>query len=643
MFDLFRSRDKAVRYLIGAILSVVALSMVVTLIPGYGTPRSASDQVVAEVGKQPITVREVHSTVQNIQRSQKMEPSLLQIYVPQIIDQMITDRAVAYQADRMGFKVSDEDLARAVRSVLPQGIVASDGTVNREIYQRFLAQQGLTIDEFERNLRQNLQLVRLQNVALEGAVVTPADVEKEFHRRNDKVKVDYVAFNPGNLQSKIAVSADEIQKFYSSNKSQFNIPEKRSFDLLIADEAKIGATMQSSDEELRKMYNSNQDRFRTPERVRVRHILVKTQDKPKEDVPKLEAKANDLLKQIRGGGDFAELARKNSEDPGSAAKGGDLDWVTRGQTVPNFENAAFSLKPKEISNVIKTEYGFHILQVMEKENAHLRPFEEVKADLATEGKKEAVYQRMQTSLEQARGELVKNPQQAQQIAAKYNLTFVKADKVGGGDSIPEVGTNAELMGTVAGLKQGEVSQVIQVGPSKLAITELTGITPPRPAELTEVGTQIRERLSADKAQQLQKQKMEEATAKLKAAGGNLAAAGKAVGGQVKSTQLFTQDGAADGIGPASYLGEAFAKPVGGVIGPFNVGNQVFLAKIAEKQSAPASELASKRDDVVLALKRKKATERKELFEDGLLTRLIKEGKVKKYNDNIQRLVASYRT
>ena len=111
-----------------------------------------------------------------------------------------------------------------------------------------------------------------------------------------------------------------------------------------------------------------------PDRRRVRHILLKTADKPADELPKLQAKAEDLLKQLRAGADFAALARQHSEDTGSAAKGGDLDWVVRGQTVKAFEEAAFSLPLKQVSNVIKTEYGLHILEVLEKQEAHVKTF-----------------------------------------------------------------------------------------------------------------------------------------------------------------------------------------------------------------------------------------------------------------------------
>ena len=483
--------------------------------------------------------------------------------------------------------------------------------------------------------------MQLQNVALEGIVVAPSEVEYEYRRKNDKVKLEYVSWTPGDLKSQVTVTPDEVQKYFSQNRNQYMTPEKRSFHLLIADEAKVAATVEISDAELRNLYSKSLDRYRTPERVKVRHILLSTTGKSPEETKKIEVKANDLLKQIRGGADFAELAKKNSEDPGSAAKGGDLDWVTRGQMVPNFEATAFSLQPKAISDVIKTDYGFHIVQTMEKEAARVRPFEEVKAELATEAKRESVYQKMQTAMDSARAELARNPQQAEQIAAKYSLTYAKAQNISRGQSVPEVGSNPELDATVSGLRAGEVSSVIQVAPTKLAVAAVTAVEPSKQSEFAEVESRIRESLIGSKVNQLSEQRIKETKEKFQAAGGDLAAIAKSVGGQVKQTQFFNSETAADGIGPAQYVIEAFAKPVGTVLPPFNIGNQLFLVKVTEKQQADAAGLAAERDALVLALKRKKAAERKDLFEDGLLTQLIKEGKVKKYEDNIKRMTANF--
>jgi len=473
MFDLFRSRDKAVRYLLGGLLGLVALSMVTYLIPGSSGSMRAPDQVVADVGGEPVTVREVQTTLQGMMRNKSIPPEMIQLYMPQLVDQMISERALAYQAQRMGFEVSDTETANAIRSVLSQ--LFPDGQFNKDIYERFLSEQGLTIGEFEKNIAKNLLVLKLRNVALEGVVVSPQEVEREFHRRNDKVKLEYVVFDPDKLKSQVTTTPKEESDFYRKVPARFMTNEKRSFDVLYADEAKISASIDIPEADLRKAYDANKDKYRTPERAHVRHILVSTMNKPKEEQAKLEAKAADLLKQIKAGGDFAELAKKNSDDPGSAVKGGDLDWVVRGQMVKPFEDASFSQKVNEIGNLVKTDYGLHIVQVLEKQDARLKPFDEVKAEIATGLKKQMVFDRMQASVEKARAALAKAPQQGEQIARENGLSFQRVTSHGPNESIAEFGTSKEVDAAVAALKVNEVSSPFQIGPSRLAVAVETNI------------------------------------------------------------------------------------------------------------------------------------------------------------------------
>src|SRR5262249_616616 len=161
-----------------------------------------------------------------------------------------------------------------------------------------------------------------------------------------------------------------------------------------------------------------------------RHILLMTTGKSAAEEATIKAKSEELLKQVKGGGNFAELAKKNSEDPGSKDKGGDLDWVVKGQTVPEFEQALFNLKPNEISGVVKTQYGFHIIQSLEKQEAHVKTLDEVKPELLAELKNQMGQNQVQAGLDNVAAALKKTPQQVEQVAAQYNLSVVNVDKAG---------------------------------------------------------------------------------------------------------------------------------------------------------------------------------------------------------------------
>jgi peptidyl-prolyl cis-trans isomerase D len=640
MFDLFRSRAKAVRYLLGFLLLLVAISMVVTLIPGWGTQGDPSEQIVAEIGDTALTLREVQFEVQRELRNRSFPAEMAATQLPQIVERMITDRALAYQASRMGYRVTEADLSDTIRAAIPQ--LFPDGKfVGREAYASVLAQQNLTIPEFEATLRRQMLMMKLSHLAAEGVVVSPAEVEAEFKRRNEKVKLEYIALSRETYLPQVSVTREEILSDYQRNKTLFNVPEKRSLSMLVVDEAEVSKQFSMPEADLRKIYESNLDNFRLPERVRVRHILLKTTDRPQSEIPALRAKAEDLLKQIRAGADFAELARKNSEDTTTAVKGGDLDWVVRGQTVKAFEDSAFSLKPKQLSNVITTEYGLHILEVLEKQEARLKPFEEVKPQLATEVKRQAVYELMQRVADQAHDELAKSPQQAREIAGRLGVAFHNVEKLGYGDPIPVLGASQEFFESIATLKPGEVTPVIQGGGNKLVVAALTEVHPARQAELGEVEKDIRERLTAEMAVEMLDKQAKEAFAKAKASGGDLKRLAQVLKVELKTTQEFAADGAADGIGSASEVSQAFLLPTGEVF-LVSLSERRLICKATSRTPADPSQLAAQREALVAALKSRKQRQRADLFEDSLRAGLMREGKLKINEDVIKRLIAGYR-
>lgn len=642
MFDLFRRRDKNVRIVLTILLGFVALSLVAYLIPGGpgGPGMAGSDTVIAEIGDEQLSMMEVQRTLQGALRGKQFPPEMLQNYVPTLVDQMIAERAVAYQAARMGFTVTEEELGNSLRSMLGNIL---QGGFDKERYTAFLAQQNMTVADFESNVRKQMLLTKLRNIVLEGVVVTPDEIEAEYRRRNEKVKLEYLSFSTESLKKQVTVSPADLEQFFNANKAGFRMPEKRSFEVLVANEEKIGASIAVTDDDLRKLYAANLDRYRTGERVMARHILLMTQNKSADDAKKLEAKAADLLKQVKGGADFAELAKKNSDDPGSAPKGGDLGWVTKGQMVPNFEATAFSLKKGETSNVIKTEYGFHIVQVTDREDARVKPFDEVKAELATESKQQIVFDRMQSSIEQARAALVKSPTSGAQIAQQFNLNHYVVQNAASGDPVQEIGINAEFAGSMFSLQQGGVTPAITAPGNKVAVGVLTGITPSRTAELAEVADQVREQVTAVKAREMLAAKSAEVARSISGAGVDLAQLAKSLGGELKTTAEFGRDGAADGLGDAAYFADAFTKPVGSVIGPITMPEQVVVAKVTSKVEADLAKLAEEREGLVSALKGRKSQERKDLFEDGLVHRLVEQGKIKINTDAIKKLQSSYRS
>lgn len=640
MFDLFRSRDKMVRFFLSALLVAVALSMVTYLIPSYGSGDRGADTVIAQIGKDTITLREAQQTIQNALRSRQIPPAMMSLYVPQLVDQMITERTLVYEAQRLGFKVSDQDTSTAIRLEIPQ-LFQNGKFIGKDAYAAMLAQQNLSIEEFESSIARQVLVTRLREVVAEGTVVTPAEIEQEFRHRNEKVRIAYAKIAPDKLKSEVQVTPADLKDYFDKNRALFTIPEKRNLSLLLIDQSKLAASINPTDAELKRAYANETDRFRTPERVKVRHILLKTTGKTPEEEAQVKTKAEALLKQIKSGADFAELAKKNSEDPGSAAKGGDLGWIVRGQTVKPFEDTAFSLKPNEISGLIKTEYGYHIIQVLAHEQAHQQTFEEVKSQIADELRKQRASDLIQNTMDKAQAEL--KTESPEKVAQQFNLPPpIVVNNVAPGDPLPEIGVNRDFEQSINGLAKGEVSQPVAVPPSRIAMAVVTAVIPAHPATLEEVQTRVRQAVESQKLDQLLSRRADELAAKTSSMGGDLEKAAKSMGIEVKTPPAFDRQGAVEGLGQSSYVAQAFAKPDGSVFGPVQMPDGRVVVKVLQHVPADMSQLPAQRTGLRDELKTRKARERDELFAAGLRERLIKDGKVKIHQDVLNRLVANYR-
>ncbi|MEZ5354202.1 MAG: peptidylprolyl isomerase [Bryobacteraceae bacterium] len=645
MFDLFRSRTNSVRYLLMALLSLVALSMVITLIPGFGSPgMESTDQVLAEVAGEPVTARMVSQVVQQQMRNQQMSMQAMEMMLPQVVNKIVGEMATAYQAKQMGFSVSNDEVVSEIKTLMPQ-LFQGGEFVGKEAYQAYLSQMNLSIGEFEGKVRQQVLLDKLQRLAFDGIIVAPAEVESEYQKRNEKSRLEVIKVDAAELRGQFKPTREEMLDHLRKNQAGYQVPPTRTVGLLIADADKMGESLKITDAELKAAYDGQISRFRVDERVNVRHILIKAEGTAsKEEKAKAKAKAEDLLKQLRAGANFADLAKKNSEDPGSAQKGGDLDWITRGQTVKPFEDAAFSLKPNELSGVVESLFGYHIIQPLKKEASHTKPFDEVRGELLSEMRKRQLFDKMPAIVDQARAELVKAPDQAAQIAAKFNLTYVRGEKLKPSDAFPVIGDNRQLAMQVMPLQKGGVSEPVQTSDNKLAIAVVEEVFPERPAQLADVEDLVRAAIVEEKARELADSRIKSIEAKLKSSPDDLRAAAAAAGVKIVDTGLFARGGQMKDVGPQAYFGEqAFVNPTGKVVGPYTIGSARYFFRIVEKEKGSTSGLETERTNIVNSIKDRKLSERRDLFEEGLLEKLKASGKVKINDDAVKRMASTYRT
>ncbi len=641
MFDLFRSREKSVRILLGGLLLLVALSMLTYLVPSYNTGAAGpSDSVVASVGGDTITTLDMQKVIQGTLKNRQLPPSAIATFIPQMVQEAITEKALAYQAKQLGLEVSDADVATTIRQTLPN-LFPNGKFVGKDVYAQMLASQDLTIDQFESDLKRQILVQRLRDIAVEGTVVTPQEIEAEYKKKNEKIKIQYVKLVSDKFKAEAVPSADDIAKFYQANTSRFTVPEKKNLVILLADQAKITQSLTPTDNELQAMYNMNKQQFSTPDRVQVVHVLVNTQGKTPEEDAKLKAKADDILKQMRSGANITELVKKYSDDPGKVQNNGEY-WVQQDSgMVPEFKAAAFRLKPGE-SDVVKTTYGYHVMKVLKHEQAHTRSFEEAKGDLLLQWRAQKASVLMQQISDKAQADLAKDPTHPEAVAAKYNMQVIHADNVAPDASLPEIGVNADFNQSITGLKQNEVSQPVALPGNKLALAVVTGIVPARPETLDEAKDTIKETITGTRLTRLVQEKATELMNKAKAMG-DLEKAAKSMGLEVKTSAEFGRTGTVEGLGTASYLQDGFRTPDGGLFGPIAIPDGQVVAKVVQHVMPDMTQLDAQRNQIRDDLKSQKARDRNALFEAGVRDSLIKQGKLKVDQQVLQKLIGSYQT
>ncbi|HYA62936.1 MAG TPA: peptidylprolyl isomerase, partial [Candidatus Sulfotelmatobacter sp.] len=369
----FENQKTGVRILFGVIIGMLALSMLLYLVPqGPSTTESAGD-VVARVGDQTVTLSDINQQLNEIRQRNPIPRQLEALYANQILKQLVFQKEVEFEAKRLGITVSDKERADRIRQYLPTAF-NGDTFVGMDAYAREVQQRfQMTVPVFEELVRSGLVEEKFRRLITDGVSVSPAEIQEEFRYQNEKIKLDYALAKPEDLAAKITPEESEIKAYFEQNKSKFQIPEKRVVRFGLLDLNQLRQNTPLTDDELKVIYQQNIQQYEVPNRVHAEHILFTTVGKTDAEVAEVKKKAEDVLAQARKkSANFEDLAKKYSEDPGSKTKGGDLGWLVQGQTVPEFEKSAFSLPKGEISDLIRTQYGFHIIKVLDKEVAHTK-------------------------------------------------------------------------------------------------------------------------------------------------------------------------------------------------------------------------------------------------------------------------------
>jgi peptidyl-prolyl cis-trans isomerase D len=624
------------RIFLGVVVLALSGGMLLYLVPtGPGGTRSSTD-AVAKIGDQTITVAEIRQQLNQIKQRNQVPPMLEPYYAQQILRQLLLQKEMEYEATQLGIRVSNDEIADRIKLILPAAFNGGAPIAPDQYAALVQSRAQMTVSEFEDNVRLGMLQEKFQKLVTDGISAGPAELQEEFVYRNEKVKLDYAFIKPEDLQAKITLSDAEINAAYERNKAKYQVPEKRVVRYAILDVNQVRQSLQVSDDQLKVQYQQNIQQYQVPNRVHVEHILLMTVGKTDAEVEEIRKKAQDILNQAKKGANFEDLAKKYSEDPGTKDKGGDLGWIVQGQTVAEFEKAAFSLPKGSISDLVKTQYGFHILKIIDKESAHTKPFDEVKDSIRTplllsEADKQAggIADKLSQAIRQS------NKVSLDDLAKQYHLTVGETRPVTATEPLVELGSSQDVKvsDSIFRLRQGELSLPLHTDRGYL-IFSIKQILAAHQGSLDEVRDKITADLKQEKASTGARTKAEELAKRVKA-GEKFDAAAKALGLEAKSSDEFARAGSISNVASGKQLAAAFQLKPGDVGPPLNLGSNWLVYKVVEKQEPKPEDFDKQKKEITEAVLQNKRSLAFEAFRTALEDRLKKEGKLQMMPENLK--------
>jgi peptidyl-prolyl cis-trans isomerase D len=525
MLDFIRTRGRPLQLFL---LLVIALSFVLVAVEGYSSFTDPAASTVAEVGRTNITQGEwdaAHQRQVEMLRRQMPGIDAKMLDSPSVrretLDAMVRERVLAVTADKTNLAVSDERLARTFVSD-PQfaSLRNPDGSVNKDL----LAAQGRSVEQFEAALRQELSQRQVMQGLAEGALtprsVTQAALDTLLQRRD----VQLQRFEPRQYAEKVAPTDADIEAYYKAHEAQFRAPEQASIEYVVLDLEAVKQGITVAEADLRKFYEENIARYTSAEERRASHILVQApKDAPAKDRQAAKAKAEGLLEQVRKSpASFAELAKKNSDDPASAAQGGDLSFNGRGGfAAKELEDKIFAMQSGEVG-LVETEFGYHVVQLTGVRGGQKQPFESVRAGIEQDKRTQDAQKKFSEAAEQFRDTVYEQPESLQPVIDKLKLTKRTATV----QRTPPPGAPAPLASPKLldavfsddAVRNKRNTDAVETAPNQLVAARVLQHTPARTLPLAEVKDRVRQRVVAQQSAALARKEGEARLAQLKQGG-----------------------------------------------------------------------------------------------------------------------------
>jgi peptidyl-prolyl cis-trans isomerase D len=611
MIRFLQKDNRLTKALFVVIIGFASVSMVVYLIPGlmgqgasgadtfavvyphwYSRFLSAGDVISQQKVSQLATRR-----IQEQYPQYAGNPMITNMIAPQVGQQLVQQQILLNEAQKLGINVTDADLRAYLQTgpagqvLFPNGVFIGPDKYAQLIQGRF----DMTVPDFEKSVKEDIAVRRLESLITAGVTVSEKDVREAYRKSNIKIKIDYAVLSADDLSKQINPSDAELEAFFKKNAARYAnaVPEERTISYFAFTPSDVpGGVQQPTQQDIQQYYNSHMSEFSAPEQARARHILIKLSPgaDAKADAA-AKAKAEDILKQLKGGANFADLAKKDSDDPGSKDSGGELGFARRGMMVPEFDKAIFSQKIGD-TEIVKSQFGYHIVQVEERQAAHTQGLNEVLPTI------QATLIRQKSSAAQENYakaltlEAIKNG--LQKTAEAHHLQVVTTPPTAEQGTIAALPDGAALLAKAFQAKKDDPAQSAPTGEG-YAIFQLAGITPAHAPTFADWKSHVLDDYRSERLPQLLAQKTTELSEKAKSTN-DLAKAAKDVGATVKTSDLVGLSGQVPSLGAVGQIApQLFDMNPGNISGPINAGRTGVVAKVLYKVEPSPDDIAKNLD------------------------------------------------
>jgi peptidyl-prolyl cis-trans isomerase D len=642
MIRIFQQDNKATKIVFGLIIAAAIVTMVITLVPGIFNDDTANNATVFATVRSPgvfgrlfggsdsITMQEVQQQTQRQMQQQHLPDYALPFLINRVGQQQVERAVLLREADRLGLQVSDDDLRRELSTgPLAQYLFPGGKFIGDQQYMNFVEQFfGLGVAQFEKEVKADLELQNLQSLVTTSVNVSDSAVRTAYLQQGEKIKFNYAVISSEDIKKTINPSDSDLEAFFKQSAARYAnaVPETRKIQFIAFDDASLpGGKPQVSESEIQAYYNAHLADFKVPEEVKTRHILIsapKGADAATDNAAK--AKAQDVLKQLQSGGNFADLAKKYSDDPGSKDQGGDLPLMPTSNLDPAYAQAAMALNPGQTSGLVRSQFGYHIIQTEQKQPAHTKSLAEVHDSIVASLESQKAAAASQNYAGQLVTEARKNG--LDKTAQAHNLHVVTTDYVARDATIPSLPDSTGLLTAAFTATKNAPPQSATTGEG-YAIFQVLDVKAAHAPDFASWKSHVLDDYRDQKAPELLNAQLIKLADRAKVLN-DVSKAAAEMKLPLKTSDLVGRDAQVPDLG--SMSGDAsvlFSLPKGGISGPLNEGPNGAVAQVIDKQEPTPEDIAKNLPTMREKLLEQQRQEAFGLFAGSLMQRYQQNGAI----------------